>query len=476
MDPKDDSRKVELYVSHQHEDEGEINLVNVFYNMAAKKKIFLRILAILLIAGLIIPMFMAETSRKSPDAQAVVKLIYTKPSKLSFPASVLSEAIDSTKLSSDITVSQLEANIKIEQLLTEAVRQKIEVLQEQIKASATQVSQAANIQLSYLNSYVVTLQNGFGNADSSNKTYLDSTEISDLLNNMVKAYNGYLYETKANYDLPEGDLSEAAVGDLDYLESLDIISNVLDTFKKYCDTKARSYPSYTSATNGLTFKDLSNLISSINDVDISYFSASLLSGGISRNPADLLNRLNYSLRNAKLDLSKIEGNIASNQRIIDEYRNENISVTGSDGQETQTTKVTTEYYNNLVTGQIKLYSQKSELQQEIADLEKRIIAFGAEVSPETLARADAEFKKVYEDASAVHDLVLEYCKEFLESDTIVNNFVTFTAAQTETTSFFSKSNIKKAVVGGAAGAVIACCLWFAAGFTEEMKKGGRKDA
>ena len=105
-----------------------------------------------------------------------------------------------------------------------------------------------------------------------------------------------------------------------------------------------------------------------------------------------------------------------------------------------------------------------------------MVAFGAPVSPEALAGADAEFRRVYEDASEVHDIVLEYCKEFLDSDTVVNNFVSSTAAQTQSVSFFSSSNIKKAVVGGAAGAVIACCLWFAAGFAEEMKKGGRKDA
>ena len=434
------------------------------------------ILAILLIAGLIIPLFMAEMSLKSPDAQAVVKLIYRNPSKLSFPSTVLSEAIDSTKLSTSVPVSQLEANIKIEQLLTESVRQRLEVLQAQVKASGTQVSQAANIQLTYLNSYIVTLRNGFGGEGSSRKTYLSSTEISDLLNNMVKAYNGYLYETKANYDLPEGDLSEAVTGDLDYLESLDIISSVMSTFKKYCDSKARSYPNYTSATNGLTFKDLSDMIASVNDVDISYLSAALVSGGISKNPADLLNRLNYSLRNARLELSKIEGNIASNQKIIDEYKNENISVTSSDKQEGQSAKVNTEYYNKLVLSQVALYSQQCALYQEIADLENRVVAFGAPVSPEALAGADAEFRKVYEDASEVHDIVLEFCTEFLDSDTVVNNFVSSTAAQTQSTSFFSTSNIKKAVVGGVAGAVIACCLWFAAGFAEEMKKGGRKDA
>ena len=64
----------------------------------------------------------------------------------------------------------------------------------------------------------------------------------------------------------------------------------------------------------------------------------------------------------------------------------------------------------------------------------------------------------------------------INSDTIVNGFAHATAAQTESDSFFSSRNIKKAVIGGVAGVFIACCLWVAAGFADEMKKGGRANA
>ena len=476
LEKKDNSQKVELYVSHQNEGEGEISLVNVFYNMAARKKVFLRLIAIFLILGLIIPMFMGEISRKNPDAKAVVKLTYSNPDRLGFSTSVITDALDKTKLKTQVGVSMVEANLKIEQLLTEAVRQRIEVFQEQVKASGTAVGQATSIALKYENTYIVTLKNGFGSDGSSRKTYLSSTEMSDLLNNIIKGYNDYLYETKADYDLPEGDLSDAATGDLDYLESLDLVKTVMDTFKEYCDAKAELYPDYTSATNGLTFKDLSDMIATLSDVDISYLSASLISGGISKTPTDLLNRLNYSLRNAKLELAKTEGNIASNQKIIDEYQNENISVSGSDDKENQSTRITTEYYNNLVIKQVELYKQQADLSQTIADLESRVVAFGAEVSEEELAKADAEFKKVYENATEVYELVTDYANEFLESDTIMNEFISATAAQSKSTSFFSSSQIKKAVIGGVAGAVIACCLWFASGFVAELKKEGRENA
>ena len=486
LEKKDNSQKVELYVSHPNEGEGEISLVNVFYNMAARKKVFLRLIAIFLILGLIIPMFIGEVSRKNPDASAVVKLTYEnsdgktaaqrRPDQLGFSASVIAAALDETKLNSTLSVSRVEANLTIERLLTEAVRQRIEVLQEQIKASGTTVGQAANIALQYEDTYIVTLKNGFGAADSSSKAYLSSGEISDLLNNIIKEYNNYLYETKADYDLPEGDLSDAATGDLDYLESLDLIKTVMTTFKKYCDEKAELYPDYTSASTGLTFNDLSSIISSFNDVDLSYLSATLISGGISKTPTDLLNRFVYSLRNAKLELSKVEGNIASIQKIIDEYQNEKISVTGSDEKEKQSASITTDYYNELVLSQVELYDQQAELNQTIADLEKRVVAFGADVSPEDLAKADADFNRVFGNATEVYDLVIDYAKEFITSDTIANSFMNTTSAQTKSVSFFSSSNIKKAVIGGVAGAVIACCLWFAAGFIEEVRKEGRGNA
>ena len=98
IEKKDNSQKVELYVSHQNEDGGVISLLNVFRNMGTKKKVFLRLIAIFVIIGLITPMFAAELSQKSSDARAVVKLTYEnaegktpeekKPDRLSFSASV----------------------------------------------------------------------------------------------------------------------------------------------------------------------------------------------------------------------------------------------------------------------------------------------------------------------------------------------------------------------------------------------------
>ena len=74
LEIKDNGQKVEVIVNHQGEVNGEISVVSVFSNMAKKKKVYLRLLAILLIIGLALPMLLAEIGTKAPDTQAAVML------------------------------------------------------------------------------------------------------------------------------------------------------------------------------------------------------------------------------------------------------------------------------------------------------------------------------------------------------------------------------------------------------------------
>ena len=151
LDLKETDQKIELIINQpdRMEDEGEIDLVSVFSNMGRKKRIFLPLLAMFLILGLIIPMLIAELSNRNPDAQAVVQLTYEDAQTVSFPSLVLQEALDETVLSQTITISELESNILIEQLLSEETRQKLEVLEQEIEADKSSVGDAGEITLDY---------------------------------------------------------------------------------------------------------------------------------------------------------------------------------------------------------------------------------------------------------------------------------------------------------------------------------------
>ena len=475
MELKDNNQKVEVIVSRQGDSSGEVSLVNVFYNMAAKKKIYLRVLAILLILGLILPMFLAEISSKDPDAQAVIKLTYDKPDTISFSSYVLQEAISKTKMSEDISLSELESNLKIEQLLSEETRQRLEVLEAQVAASGTQVGQAANISLRYINTYIITLANGFGNPDARSKTYLSGTEMRDLLNNIIESYNNYLYKNKTDFTVPGTTISDMDKDNLDYLESLDIIREELNSFKAYCDANKLLYPEYRSAATGFSFEDLSTAIATVIDIDVNYLYSYILSTGVSKDPDSLLNRYNYDLRTARLSLAETENNIASNKKIIEEFQNQTVAYAASEGQSGQTTSITTEYYNSLVLGQLELYESKSQLEQSISDLEYKIATLASATSTADVEKVRADFERIYEDAGKIQQIVFAQAEELIESDAVKNAFMTTTAAQTKVTSFFSSRNIKKAIIGGVAGAFIAVVVWFIDGFIQEAKKEGRKD-
>ncbi len=485
MELKDNGQKVEVIVNHQGEMDGEVSLVNVFSNMAKKKKIYLRVLAILLILGLILPMLLAELNTKAPSTQAVVQQKYMDidpetekeiaPQPVKFSSYVLQDALSNTQLSSGISITNLESNLKIEQLLTEETRQRLEILERQIAASASTVGQATTIKLDYDNTFIVTLANGFGSPDARSKTYLSTSEIQDLLNNIIKSYNNQLYKSRADFALPESDLESLKSNGLDFLENLDIIKTSLNALKDYCDSKAELYPDYRSPSTGLSFKDLSDTIATINDIDISYLYSYIMYNGITRDQATLINKYNYTLRTARLDLADVNSRIADNDRIIENYKNQSISVIGGEDQSGRSLSITTEYYNDLVLTQTELFDKKASLESQISDLENKIKVFGESASSKEVEAVNKEYERVYEDAVAVQELVLDQAGELLSSDTVRNSYIVTTTAQSKSTSFFSSSNIKKAVIGGVAGAVIAVAAWFVAGFAAELKKGGREN-
>ena len=377
--------------------------------------------------------------------------------------------MNKTATSENISISQLESNIKIERLLSKETRQRLEVLQEQIKATPAQVSQAANITLRYENTYIITLKNGFGGK------YLKSSEIRDLLNNIINSYNNYLHESFTFFSLPVVELSALDLNSLDYLDSLDTLDSYLDTLKQYCDDNAQRYPNYRGASNKLSFSDLSEAISVLRSIDINHLYSYILQSGVSKDREEILNRYNYNLRNASMTLQSVNSRIEDYKRIIDGYENDAISLFGGDGQEMQIAYVTSDYYNTLVMNQAALLDQKAELEQRIEKIKDILEVFEEGSSSADSQAVVDEYNRVYSDAEAIQAIVLEFAEEALNSDNIRNSFLTYTSAQTGSDSTLNRSTIKKSVICGVAGAVVACCIWFIVCFYEEMKKGDKKN-
>ena len=138
-------------------------------------------------------------------------------------------------------------------------------------------SQLQSVKLTYVNQFVVSLDNGFGE-DEKHKVYLKDDELRILLDRILVSYNDYLAMTYADQKIP-GD--EIAVIDTDAL-----VTRVFMDFLDGEDPKTEANRVLADAIDGLNSYDLILFL----EPDVEFF----LEGGRSEEIRD--NREYYSNR------------------------------------------------------------------------------------------------------------------------------------------------------------------------------------
>ena len=139
------NQKVEVVVKRDSETgEREIDLVRVFSNMGKKRRIYAWLIIACMLIGLAAPLLMAELKDRTENVSVVISLLYPeaknqlapdgKPLDMNYLKSsyILQRAIKKTQLSENLPISALERNITIEELLSDATRQKLEVVEKVI--------------------------------------------------------------------------------------------------------------------------------------------------------------------------------------------------------------------------------------------------------------------------------------------------------------------------------------------------------
>ena len=219
---KKEGSTVEVIVKNEHaNEETEIDLVRVFENMGRKRRIYAWVMIVCMLIGIAAPLLMAELSEKTASASAVISFLYPGASRQLAPdgteldmntivsSYVLRNALNKTKLSEYVPINAVENNISIENLLSADTRQKLEVM-EKIADEGKNYEEVLNLDYTYDGRYIITLKNGFSaDPESRNKTYLNGNELTELLNNIISAYNQYFYDTYPLF--PESTMQRAQV-------------------------------------------------------------------------------------------------------------------------------------------------------------------------------------------------------------------------------------------------------------------------
>jgi hypothetical protein len=271
--------------------------------------------------------------------------------------------------------------------------------------------------------------------------------------------------------LPDNTLASIESTDLDYIERLDEAADLLNSLSKYCtDSSKGIYRSYRSKLDGMSFNDINACISLIKDIDVDYLSGYVFNNSITRDKQAMITKYNYKLKNLDRDFDVVLGNIKNVEGLISEYKNKKIEVSLA-GQESKTSSTVTDYYNELVMNQAQNYADKASLGEKIANIRDKIS--GYTVTNTSTAQKDYvqnELTYLVDVCNILYQVTEDHAKEILESDFYKNSYISYIGAQYLKDSFFSASNIKKAVIGMAVGAFLAVVIWGMDGLIEEFKR------
>ena len=302
---------------------------------------------------------------------------------------------------------------------------------------------------------------------------LSDAELRNLLNQVLQSYNDYLAKTYANMYLPADEVSIIDVDSLDIMESLDLLQSAMNSLYEYCDSKPDEIKAYRSWKDGRSLEDLEDYISTIQSVNIDYLYSYVYANSLALDRDAMLSKYQYQLRSAKQELSEINGNIATMKSIIDSYKPDVISVDNQTSDTSKTTKVTTDFYNELVLSLAEEYEKAAQKEIKIADLEDKMSALEVQAAQGDAASVKEELQKAVDMCAGAYKQVYDHMQEVVERP-FYTSYTDFTSAQGSSIGFLG-SNLKKMVLGGAVGAFLACGLWFVSAFAAELKRGSRKE-
>ena len=500
--PARDSQ-IQVVVNQTHDDsEMEIDLVRVFHNMKLKLRVFAWVILLCLALGICAPLLMYQFTKAPLTVSSVATLRYdvvrrnaegqiissTPVKDLTAPdggeldlnqitaSYVLQAALEGLELSHPVTLANLRDNIRIDRILTEDSRRQQEIASQMMSdKNAGAYSEVQNIELTYVNQFVVSLTNGFGEPDSRVKYELKDEELRLILDRILSAYNEYLVITYADTKLPDDEFAAIDIERQDILESLDLLRSAVQNLYDFCDEQPEGIQSYRSWKTGITLTDLMAELETARSVNVDYLYSYVSTNSIVRDRDAMITNYRYQLRNAQTQLDALSENIQTNQDILDDYQNDEIFVSMQDSDTSKSTKTTTDYYNRLIMEQAENYEKVAKLEVIIADLQYKLNSL-TDAGTESAGTAEqektaAELAEALRVCRGVYAQIRDQFSE-IHGASFFTAYAEHTTAQGKTASFLSAVS-KKMLIGGVAGLVIACGLWFLSALAIEFQR--RKD-
>ena len=472
-----DSKKIDLYINNQDDQEQGISIMNVFSRLKARFHFYIWVILIGLLAGLLVPTLMYTFKDKKESAVAVLGLDYALADEGKAPdgtaldisylksSYIVQNALGSVTLSRQVSTAQVQANLQIAGVLTDETKQKMDIINKLEEVKNNDFAKILqDFKLEYRSQYIISIGNVF--SDGNSKFTLPSSDLSRILTAVTDSYADYFVETYQDKVMPSNYLEAINVETLDYLDILDEVDNSLKYLQEYCEERADFLPGF-RAKDGKTFGELASMIEDSRSVQIDYYTSYIYLNNVYVDPNMALTNYKIQKRDAELALNETIANINTTQNSIDNYKPDKVVINSTDGSTPITVDVTSDTYNALILKLKDLNAQKSSLEERIAKLTDRISRLeGTPANDEQKAKAKSMVDEALARAKEYYEHVNENAKELFSSNAYTSKYMH--AITTYESERFS-DNLKLFAIGAAAGLLLGLIIWIGDAFVLEFK-------
>jgi len=475
--PGKSPRTVVLQVEQKNEEgQDEIDLVNIAAHMKRKWKLYAYLLVVAVCIGFIaaaVAQGLQGMLGGNSYASAVVNFSFDGLDEGKDPSGGL---FDVTKMKStvvindaleelgwtDKNVEEIRANLKIEGVIPDSVKQQIAVINTVAEDAVEYYTTIGDINY-FPSQYTVTLHRCKG---------MDGGENRELLDAILLSYRKYFMDSYAGMTALGFATEVLDVSSYDYMQASDVIKNELGVIEDYVEAKAGEAPNFRASCTGLTFSDLASSIKTVRRLDLSNFISFVQTNNLTKDAGVQIDYYNYQIKEYNLEIQELQAQRSNVERTIESYEKNPVIVMSSQETVTETAQ-TDEYYNGLLQKKLDLNKQISELNtalNEAYDMVNALNASEQSFNEEDYAYADSLLDGLVATVESWGELVRQTTEEYFEAELYADAYRVTIPAQYSAMGGLGEL-VKKMLLFGGVAAVFVVILWGMDGLKNEIARG-----
>jgi len=489
----DRDAKISLTVSNPPDPaDMEIDLFQVFANMGKSAFFYLWMMILFIAIGLFIPSAHYLLNKPPLTVSSAVTLNYSvnggasvtdltapdgRPLDLNqiLSSYVLQNALNDLELSVPISVETLRSNITIDRVPTEQSNQQMELFSKMIEDKNSQLyQQLEGFNFTYSIRFIVSLANGFGDADSNNKVYLKDSELTRVLNSIISSYNSYLVKTYADVRLPDNPFDLITASGIDNIQQMNMLNTSLDQLYNYCNNKPSNIRAYRSYRTGLSLNDLMSAIRLVQYSSTDYTESMIQSEALVANIDDTKAYYLFTQQETQQKIDARNEMIQSLNDTLANYRNDEVILTVQ-GSETQNFgRINTAGYNELIMNQANNLTALENLQYTDRLTQAKLDMLEGKKGGAVTEEVTAEIQSAISHGQQIYNEINAHMQDLFESPSYTT-FLEHSEAYGKPQSFL-RANSKRLLIGGGVGFALALMFWFIHALRQDIEANKQKFA